>query len=532
MRVRRHNDNWLVLDFEFNQQVIDVVKAIPGRVWNKEMKKWFFAADGMLAEHLKRLKSIGFDVSEVEEAFLKRSNEILLRSNLPLYQFQRDTAQFMLNAGSCLVCSFCGSGKTITTIAAIAAQGLPHNLIVCPKSVLWNWKKEIEQWIPGTKVWVMSGDKNARLKELWSARVSSQGGFVICTYDSMRIHKDELMADKWSSIVFDEVHYLVNTDSLRSKVARSLKADHKYGLTATPIMNSATDMYGCISAIKGPILGTYSAFVERYCYKDAQWNAIVGYQNLDELNMRIRPFLIRKTLQDAEFQLPEKVETDLIVELGEKEIALYTKIKQELLLELEEAEVSKVSAPVMLQMTLVKLGKLQELSDSMELLGDHKISSKLEALKEHLASIDGQAVIFTRFERMAQILNRELAEYGPCLLTGALDDIDRQQLMNEFATDRKRRVFISTEAGGAGINLQTANYLYNFDLPFSLGKLEQRIGRIYRHGQKKPVFIYNLMAKPGGRKGIDDWVKTKLLHKQELSDQLLIQQIKQELLYA
>lgn len=533
MIVKPITNDYVGVFFEFDPKILEIVKSIPGRSWHKEKKFWYFAKDGLFDENIKRLARAGFDVSQVGLANLNRSNRILLNTKLPLYGFQKEMAQFMIDAGSCLVCSFCGSGKTITSIAALAAQGLPANLIVCPKSVLWNWKKEIEQWTPGTKVFVMTGTADERWEIMMTSRVCSAPHFLICTYDTMRIDAEDLLQDEFSAVIFDEVHYLVNVSSQRSKVARKLKSDHKYGLTATPIMNSALDVYGCLQAVKGPVLGTYPSFVDRYCYKDI-WNSVKGYKNLDELNYRIRPFIVRKTLDQAQFQIPPKTEINLEVELSEKETATYTKIKQELLLELEKEEISKISEPIMLQMMLVKLGKLQELSDSCELIGESKESSKLEALKDHLVSATadgGKAVIFTKFERMARILERELAEYKPLVLEGGVPDKAREEMIQQFTYSNDRRIFISTEAGGAGINLQRANVLYNFDLPFSLGKLEQRIGRIYRHGQTKPVFIYNLMAHlNGGRKGVDDWVAAKLFKKQELSDRLLIQQIKQELL--
>lgn len=462
---------------------------------------------------------------------------------IPLYPFQVETKDFMVRSGSCLNASFCGSGKTITTLAAIHELGLTDNLIICPKSVLYNWLNEIKRWLGNeTPVFVATGTPKAR-KDVYRAFSEASevvnglktAKYLITTYDTLRSDEAYFIAPyrQWGAVVLDEVHYCVNVSSKRFKACRALKAQVKFGATATPIMNKATDMYGCISAVRGPVLGNYYGFINRYCVKGGfQDKQIMGYRNLDELATRCAPYIIRKTLEDAQFQLPEKTETDLIFELSPEESSLYDRMRKELLFELQAAEVSKLSSPVILNNTLTKLLKLQELTDSCELLGDGLKSSKIEELKEHLmnnldcSSTTSKAVIFTRFSRMAEILARELAPYGPLLLTG--DTQDRQSLIDRFNKDPAARLFISTEAGGAGINLQTANLLYNFDLPFSLGKQEQRTGRIYRHGQDKPTFIYNLIAQlPGGKQTVDLWVKKKLLAKQEISDQLLISDVKE-----
>lgn len=136
-------------------------------------------------------------------------------------------------------------------------------------------------------------------------------------------------------------------------------------------------------------------------------------------------------------------------------------------------------------------------------------------------------VIFTKFSRMAYILERELSKYNPVVLTG--ETKDRQAIIDKFNNDPNCKIFISTDAGSSGINLTIANYVINMDLPMSLGKLEQRNGRIRWHMQDRPVFFYNLIAKlKGGRKTVDSFVAEKIEKKQEIS-QLLLSDIKQVL---
>ena len=215
---------------------------------------------------------------------------------------------------------------------------------------------------------------------------------------------------------------------------------------------------------------------------------------------------------------------------------MYQKIREELLFEIDKALLSKIENPVQLQNTIVKMTRLQQLSDSMELIGDGTESSKLEILKEKLEEvlIDGQkAIIFSRFSTMCKILKRELSEYQPAMITGDIETKARAGEIKRFDGDEKCRVLISSEAGGAGLNIQRANVVIHYDLPYSVGKYEQRNGRSYRIGQKRHVTVYNLLAKGT----IDMAVKNILYKKRELSADLLdnpirnLEQIKELLCY-
>lgn len=217
-------------------------------------------------------------------------------------------------------------------------------------------------------------------------------------------------------------------------------------------------------------------------------------------------------------QLPEYTETTLPVELSPVERKLYDQMKMELLFEIQEQLINKIDNPVGLQMSVVKMGKLFELCDSMELLGEENTSTKLEVLKEHLESTlqNGQkAIIITRFSRMAEILSRKLSEYQPLIITGKTQN--RQDILRTFAEVPSARILLGSEAISQGLNLQVANILYNFDSAWNPAKMEQRAGRVYRNGQIKPVFIYNLVVK----KSVETWLQTKLVGKAELSASLL-----------
>jgi SNF2 family DNA or RNA helicase len=180
--------------------------------------------------------------------------------------------------------------------------------------------------------------------------------------------------------------------------------------------------------------------------------------------------------------------------------------------------INKIENPTNLYLSVVKLGKLQELTDSMELIGEKDDSSKISMLKDSLADNlvgDNKAVVFTRFSRMADILVRELKEYNPAVITGAVKD--RQVEIDKLNNDPKCKVIVITTAGNEGINLERANMLYMVDVPLgSYGSLIQTIGRVKRIGQVRPMVVYYLMAD----KSVDIKLKNLLLKKQEMSEKI------------
>jgi SNF2 family DNA or RNA helicase len=439
-----------------------------------------------------------------------------------LYPYQKDMVAEAIQKGGCLINGFCGSGKTVVSLNICTDLKMNKNLIVCPKSVLLNWRNEINRWLPQAYVVVATGSAAHRRLAYKNFLNAPEPRYLIMTYDALRIFMPIMQHASFDAVVFDEIHYCVNVQSKRYKACRALQAKVKYGLTATPIMNKATDIFGCLNVLHPGKLGNYYSFIYRYCNKD-MWGSIKSYKNMDELQRRVSPYIVRKTWADAGHIEPPGA-IDLEFELSKEETKLYNDIRAELLLQLEPMLVSKLSSPMILQNALTKLGKLQELVDYPQLIGELKQQTKLDVLKEHLENsltdATSKCIIFTRFSRMAEILADAFSSYSPVLLTGQTNN--RQDRIDLFTKDKTRKIFISTEAGGQGINLQAANIIYNYDLPFSLGKLEQRHGRLRHHMQDRPVFIYNLMAKlEGGKDSIDHFVARKLLKKGEVSDLLL-----------
>ena len=242
---------------------------------------------------------------------------------------------------------------------------------------------------------------------------------------------------------------------------------------------------------------------------------------MDELKNRLQRYMIRRTKEEVLPELPKKIITDVPFKLNDEEKKLYTKIKKELLFEIEKMDISKINNPATIQYTLVKMTRLRMLADSMELLGEKQISSKLDVLKELLIeafNTKTKVIIFSQFATMCKILKRELKIYNPLMLIGETPSEKRREIVKVFNEDNEHKVLILSEAGQYGLNLQSkANIIINYDMPWSISKYEQRIGRAHRIGQEKTVFVYNLLAKGT----VDEYVYKILISKTLLANEIL-----------
>jgi len=488
-------------------KIIRLIQRIPTRIFDKSTKGWLIPLDDNARIALDFIQNklkvpIHFFGLPFADALRSRLAEIEaiasnnlapVKSSLPLYHYQKEGVAFTTAAcktfGGVLNACDVGLGKTLMSFGLF--ENLPHHniLIVVPKSSLYQWQEELLTWqnLPST---VLDGPPETR-----KALMKTREQIVIVSYEVLRIDIQVLSGIKWSIVIADEAHRLGNIATKLYKAISGLQTDYRLTLTATPIMNRLTELYGIINWISPYYLGVFTKFKERYCVEN-YWGAVVGGKNLDELKDRIAPLVFRRTAEEAQLELPPTVYQKLPVVLSKKERQLYKNIVKELFFEIEQAELSKLKSPIILQNTLVKMGKLIELCDSMELLGQSTESSKMDALKDHLSDIidSRKVIIFSRFKRMNNILSRELNTYNPVVINGDVSSKDRALAMAKFKNDPTCRILIGSDAAGSGLNLQVASVVYNYDLPWSVGKLLQRTGRAMRIGQQNSVLVVNLVA--------------------------------------
>jgi len=212
-------------------------------------------------------------------------------------------------------------------------------------------------------------------------------------------------------------------------------------------------------------------------------------------------------------ELPERVVEDIVFELSKTERKIYDAIKKEILAYISQLELSKVDWGT-LNNTLVKLVRLRQCTGHLLLVGDTDESSKMSALMELLETLPKNTIVFTQFAKMANILHKNIK--GSLLMTGDTKSQDRQFIVDKF-NKAGQNTLVTTEVGGMGLNLQTASNIVNYDLPWSIAKFEQRIGRIERIGAEgDKITVFNLIAKDT----VDELVKATLEGKMKTAEEM------------
>ncbi len=400
-----------------------------------------------------------------------------------------------------------GLGKTLQALTWIAWLREEKRidgpvLVVCPKSVQDNWRQESGKFYPGLKV------------EVWGRASAGQSGLdgsadmLVIHYAQMRNHAEVLQGRKWGAVIIDEAQAVKNPASQNARTACSLVAAHRLALTGTPIENRLMDLWSIFAFAMPGVLGTRASFARTFERKDDPLAR-------RRLAARTRPFLLRRTKQEVERELPARVEEDLVMEFDGLQADLYKAELKHARAQLLNVRTSRQLDKVRFNI-LTSLLRLRQICCHPQLVGiggegrkrpKHKAveppgdeaGAKLPALLETLEPImeEGQKVlVFSQFVRMLEIIETELAgrKWRTFKLTG--DTEDRGPLVESFQKHDGPAVFlISLKAGGTGLNLTAASYVVLFDPWWNPAVEAQAIDRTHRIGQKNTVFAYRLLIK-------------------------------------
>jgi SNF2 family DNA or RNA helicase len=307
----------------------------------------------------------------------------------------------------------------------------------------------------------------------------------------------------------------VNPKAQTTQNLYKIRCDKRIALTGTPISNSPMDIFGIMNWLVPGYLGTLSQFKKKYCEEaDSGWgySKITGFRNLEILREKVGRFMLRRTKEEVFKDFPPKVVENIVFSLSDTERVMYNLIKEEVINEIRKLGDLDTRT---LNIIPVKMLRLKQCTGHTELVGaDRGESSKLDALKallEPIIASGEKAIVFTQFSSMLHIIKRELEKYNPFVIYGDVDSEDRMKRVQEFNNKEGGAVIIMTEAGAYGLNMQSASYVFHYDAPWSIAKLQQREDRAHRIGQNKSVTIYNLIAK----NTIDEYVM-KVLHKKQV----------------
>ncbi|WP_262708732.1 DEAD/DEAH box helicase [Chryseobacterium sp. CH25] len=486
--------------------------------WMDKMAAYFQA--GEIDEELLRIPKINF--TEISSLFEKEvlstevQNEIstyssqfltdkdIPHSNIPaelnaeLRDYQHDGLNWLnfldsFNFGGCLADDM-GLGKTLQIIAFILSQrekrGHTTNLVVVPTSLLFNWQEEISKFAPSIKVLVHYGpERQKTINHLLDYEV------VLTSYGMLLSDIRFLKTFNFNYIFLDESQTIKNPNSERYKAARLLQARNRIVLTGTPIENSTFDLYSQLSFACPGLLGSKQSFKDIYAIPIDKFEYS---KRAMELQQKIKPFILRRTKKQVAKELPEKTETVIYCEMNTEQRKIYDAYEKELrefIAANDDDDLNKNSMHV-----LTGLTRLRQICNSPVLIkegysGENAV--KIEILMEQILgkSKDHKILVFSQFVGMLDLLKPELERHGIPFeyLTGQTKD--RGKKVANFQENDEIRVFlISLKAGGVGLNLTQADYIYLIDPWWNPATENQAIDRSYRIGQTKNVIAVRMIC--------------------------------------
>lgn len=447
-----------------------------------------------------------------------------------LFNFQKTGAQALFDNNSFLLGDSVGLGKTVMTIKALCdlkeQLGYSKYLILTPNPLLKQWGKEIEKF-SDEQYQIINGNSNERY-EMWENPKTFNITNIEKLYgvDFNRMQWTSI----WDAVVIDEITRIKNSKAIATKRLQEIKAKRKYGLSGAPLENSPLDLYGIFSFLKPLYFGKYWDFRKRYVVQKfvrypngTRFNQIMGYKNLDELRAKIQPFMLRRTKQEVEIELPELLEENIYVDITKEQKEIYSELKKQAVQKLKERQSAiGLYAQMKVIASSVEAYNLGASGTRGGQYDNKKNNPKLNEMFELLKSVFAQnqkAIVFTQYKRVLEIIVRELEnnDVHTAEIKGGQTEPERNEQIRKFKTNAHIKVLVSTDAGAYGLNLQNASYVINFDHLWNPKRLEQRSGRAHRIGQKRNVTVINLWANDT----IDERIIQVLKTKKDLFDKIV-----------
>ena len=401
-----------------------------------------------------------------------------------------------------LVADEMGLGKTIQVLSLLSMDTKKNAraLIVCPASVVPVWQGEIRKFFPQMSFSVLGGDENfAR------ANAEKSGAkIVLASYGQLRRHATKLPSQKFKYAVLDEAQFIKNPQTKIARTCLEIRAEHRLALTGTPIENRHLDLWTIFRFLMPGLLGRRKDLEESLAGQNR------SAEVLERLRTQIAPFILRRTKSEVAKELPEKTQNILYCPMLQMQRERYTQlVRNGLAASREIAKTRNVSAENALQKNptnlLTLLMRLRQaacdpalLPGCADLESGHsgKISVLLERVREIIDN-GGKIVIFSQFvmllERVFAALRENFPDTPLFTLTGKT--LDRETPVKDFqATDGSAIFLVSLRAGGTGLTLHSAEYVFLMDPWWNPAVEEQAIDRVHRIGQKKRVFVYRMVS--------------------------------------
>lgn len=415
-----------------------------------------------------------------------------------LYPYQKEGIRFAFSKGKSIIADEMGLGKTVQAIGCaelMRKAGLISSvLVLCPASLKYQWKKEIEKFTDSVAV-IVEGPQDKR-RELYR----SQSFYRIVSYNTMSNDIRTFGNAYAECLIMDEVQRLKNWNTQISRAARKIKSDYTIVLSGTPLENKLVELYSVMEFVDQYCLGPYYKFIDETTVKD-EGGKILSYKNLNLVGERLAKRLVRRRKADIELQLPERTQQNLFVPMTSRQREIHDELKAGVAQIVSKWRRSHFLSDVDRKRLMLLLSQMRMVCDSTYILDqetrfDTKVEETMNIVQEVVESGDDKIVIFSQWERMTRLIATELEKLGVgyASLNGKVPSEKRNALVEKFWNEPSCRVFISTDTGSTGLNLQIASRVINLDLPWNPSVLEQRVGRVHRIGQRRNIQVLNMIS--------------------------------------
>lgn len=420
----------------------------------------------------------------------------LLKVNL--YPYQKEGIRFVAKAGKAIIADEMGLGKTIQAIGTaelLRKEGLIGSvLILCPTSLKYQWRSEIKKFTDA-EVFVIEGSHLKR-KEAYNRPEP----YKIISYNSAANDIKILGSLQTDMLIMDEVQRLKNWNTQISRAARKIKSDYSVILSGTPLENKLDELYSIVEFVDNFRLAPYYLFKDKHIITD-ETGKVLGYKNLNDIGKKLGDILIRRRKKDVKLQMPERSDKNLFIPMTNEQMEMHQEWQNQVrILVLKWRRMHFLSDKDRKRLLLF-LSQMRMVCDSSYILDqntryDTKVDECVNIINDIISEEGEKVVVFSQWERMTRLIAKELEkkEIGFEYLHGGVPSEKRKNLVDNFMNEPSSRVFLSTDAGSTGLNLQSAATIINIDLPWNPAVLEQRIGRIYRLGQENNIQVINLVT--------------------------------------
>jgi SNF2 family DNA or RNA helicase len=421
-----------------------------------------------------------------------------------------------------------GLGKTIQALALLAHEKEVNNgnlpgpvLLVCPTSVVTNWRMETLKFAPCLKIFKHQGPERPHGQELKD--VISQSELIITSYPLVRQDLEELKKISWHGVILDEAQNIKNPAAKQTQAVRALQANFRFALTGTPVENRLMELWSIMQFLNPGYLGTKESFRRQFAVPIEKFHDPDATRQLKEL---ITPFVLRRLKTDPNVidDLPEKIEVKAYCNLTSEQASLYQNLINEVMDKIAASQGIERHGLVLAMLTKLKqicnhpIQFLQKINGNLPSAREmHDRSGKLKRLVEMLeeiVAVGDRVLIFTQFAEMGKMLNHYLATTlnTPTLfLYGGTPLKRREQIIHQFMErEHGPKIFIlSLKAGGTGLNLTRANHVIHFDRWWNPAVEDQATDRAFRIGQNRNVQVHKFVCVGTLEEKIDEMIESK-----------------------